>query len=108
MTSDDRADIETLRQALGPQVVGFTAVQWATAGRCLAFYATQWGRIRPRDHIADVLIALTARALNGVVVSENVADMRRWSLVLFRVLHGPRLQVRTLVNGSGRQARESR
>ena len=96
MTREDRGDIEALRRALGPQVLGFTALQWATAGRCLAFYAARWGRIRPRDHVADVVIAVTALEVGGVLVSENVEHMRRWSLILNRVIGGMKLQVRAL------------
>ena len=50
--------------------------------RCLARYSAGWGKIIPRDHLADVLIAVTAAKLNATVASENVFDMVCWKWVL--------------------------
>ena len=41
-TRADRADVETLRRALGQRIVGTTPDDWVLAGRCLARYAERW------------------------------------------------------------------
>jgi hypothetical protein len=55
---------------------------WTLAGRCLARYSSRWGRIVPRDHVADVLVAVTASKLNARLATENVERMIRWQWVL--------------------------
>ena len=84
-TRGDRADVETLRRALGTKIVGTVADDWVLAGRCLAKYAERWGRVRPRDHLADTLVAVTAARLNATVASEDVRGMARWAWTLRRL-----------------------
>lgn len=62
-TREDRADVETLRRALGQKIVGTAAEDWLLAGRCLARYAERWGQVRPRDHVADAPEEDTLRPL---------------------------------------------
>jgi len=84
-TRDDRADVETLRRALGTKIVGTASDDWLLAGRCLARYAERWGRVRPRDHVADALVAVTAARLRATVVAEDVRGMARWAWALRRL-----------------------
>src|SRR5437867_2024791 len=84
-TRDDRADVETLRRALGERVVGTDPDDWVLAGRCLGRYAERWGRVRPRDHLADVLVAVTAARLGATIAAEDVHGMTRWIWALRRL-----------------------
>lgn len=93
-SSDDRADIESLRRALGPHVIGAEVEDWALAGRCLSYYSTRWGKIRPRDHLADVLVAVATLRVGGMLVSEDLGQLRRWSWVLGKL--GRKLKIRTI------------
>jgi predicted nucleic acid-binding protein len=84
-TRDDRADVETLRRTLAQRIVGTTPDDWLLAGRCLACYAQRWGHVRPRDHVADTLVAVTAARLRATVAAEDVRDMTRWAWALRRL-----------------------
>lgn len=88
----DRADVEALRRALGPHLLGIETEDWMLAGRCLSYYSTRWGKIQPRDHLADVLIAVSAFRIGAVLGSRDLSQMRRWSWVLARL--GKKLDVR--------------
>jgi len=83
-TRDDRTDLETLRRALRTKIVGTITEDWFMAGRCLARYAERWGQVRPRDHVADALVAVTAARLRATVVAEDVRGMTRWAWALRR------------------------
>jgi predicted nucleic acid-binding protein len=84
-TRDDRADVETLRRVLGQNVVGTAPDDWLLAGRCLARYAQRWGHVRPRDHLADTLVAVTAARLRATVAAEDIRGMTRWAWTLRRL-----------------------
>ena len=83
-TRNDHADIETLRRTLGEKIVGTDVNDWLLAGRCLTRYAERWGRVRPRDHLADVLVAVTAARLGATVASEDVRGLTQWAWALRR------------------------
>ncbi len=55
-----------------------SAEEWATAGRLIARRIRLHGALRPRDHLADVLIVVTAARLTGEVVSANRVHMTDW------------------------------
>ena len=57
---------------------------WVLSGVLLARYQQRYGRVEPRDHINDILIALCAVRANAVLVTENVVDMERWRRMLGR------------------------
>ena len=84
-TREDRKDLESFRQALGENVVDTTTDDWILAGRCIATYSMRFGKIRPRDHILDVLIAISATKVGAILSTENVDDMNRWKGVLARM-----------------------
>jgi predicted nucleic acid-binding protein len=56
-----------------------TPGEWARAGRLLARAIRLYGSLRPRDHLADVLILVSAARLHGTVVTSNVRHMERWA-----------------------------
>ena len=89
---EDRADIEALRRALGPHVLGAEVGDWVLAGRCLAYYSARWGKIRPRDHLADVMVVVAALRVGAVLASTDLKQMRRWSWVLGKL--GRKLEIR--------------
>ena len=55
-----------------------TAADWARAGRLLARRIRQQGNLRPRDHLADLLIVVSAARLGGVVVTANLRHFEPW------------------------------
>jgi predicted nucleic acid-binding protein len=93
-TRADRADIEKIRRAFAERIVATTIDDWLLAGRCLARYAERWGHVRPRDHVADALIAVTAARLNATVAAEDIRGMTRWAWALGRL--GSRIRVEPL------------
>ncbi|MBI3974077.1 MAG: PIN domain-containing protein [Chloroflexi bacterium] len=56
-----------------------TAGEWARAGRLMGRSARLYGNLRPRDHLADVLILISAARLNGTVVTANLRHFERWA-----------------------------
>ncbi len=56
-----------------------SADEWARAGRLIARRVRPHGDMRPRDHLADVLIVLSAARLNGVVLTTNRRHFDVWA-----------------------------
>ncbi|MBI4321887.1 MAG: PIN domain-containing protein [Chloroflexi bacterium] len=56
-----------------------TAGEWSTAGRLIARYVRLYGKLRPRDHLADVLIVVSAARLGGSVTTANVRHSEAWT-----------------------------
>lgn len=56
-----------------------TADEWRTAGRLLARRVRLYGPLRPRDHLADVLILVSAARIGGTVVTANVRHFTMWA-----------------------------
>lgn len=52
---------------------------WAQAGRLIARRIRLQGNLRPRDHLADVLILLCAAQLQGTVLTMNVRHFQAWA-----------------------------
>ncbi len=90
----DRADLETLRRAFGGHLVGVEPDGWVMVGRCLSCYDERWGRIKPRDHLVDALVAVTAFSIGAVLASADVGQMTRWRWVARKL--GRRLEVQKL------------
>ncbi|MBV9599800.1 MAG: type II toxin-antitoxin system VapC family toxin [Chloroflexi bacterium] len=57
---------------------------WTRAGVIIANYARQHGALKPRDHLADILITLAAARMSGEIVTVNLVDFRRWARMLRR------------------------
>jgi len=51
------------------------------------------GMVKPRDHILDVLIAITAAKIGAALATENLRHMKRWKEILARM--GKRVKVET-------------
>jgi len=58
--------------------------EWAQAGRLMARRIRLQGDLRPRDHLADLLILLCAARLNGAVVTANVRHFEAWATLAVR------------------------
>ena len=55
------------------------ADDWVRAGRLMARQVRLHGAIRPRDHLADVLILVSAARLQGTVLTANVRHFEVWA-----------------------------
>jgi predicted nucleic acid-binding protein len=83
---DDKRDVDALAAAaarLG-RIVHPGVEDLTLAGQVMSDYARRHGRIRPRDHSHDVLIAIGAARARGLLLTENLSDMRRWAPILAR------------------------
>jgi predicted nucleic acid-binding protein len=56
-----------------------TADEWRIAGQLLARHVRLRGPIRPRDHLADVLILVAAGRIGGTVLTANVRHFDMWA-----------------------------
>jgi predicted nucleic acid-binding protein len=56
-----------------------TSDEWRTAGRLLARKVRLSGPLRPRDHLADVLILVSAARVGGTVLTTNVRHFQMWA-----------------------------
>ncbi len=56
-----------------------TPAEWGHAGRLIARRIRLHGTLRPRDHLADVLILVSAARLHGAVVTANVRHFGPWA-----------------------------
>ena len=61
-----------------------TAEDWTHAGRLIARRARLRGALRPRDHLADVLIVVSAARLGGEVLTANRAHFDAWATLARR------------------------
>jgi predicted nucleic acid-binding protein len=62
---------------------------WARAGRMIARRIRVDGALRPRDHLADVLILMSAARIGGVVLTANLRHFEAWE----RLAHSAGLDV---------------
>jgi predicted nucleic acid-binding protein len=81
----DRADVEALRRALGPRLLAAETEDWVLAGRCLSAYSQRWGKLRPRDHIVDALVATSAERTGARLASADYKQVSRWGSILRRL-----------------------
>jgi predicted nucleic acid-binding protein len=58
--------------------------EWAQAGRLMARCIRLQGELRPRDHLADLLILLSAARLNGAVLTLSVRHCEAWTRLAVR------------------------
>ena len=83
---DDARAVDTLREAarsLGRLYVP-PEHDLVLAGRVLAYHARRYGRLRPRDHSHDLLIAIGAARTGSILLTVNRRDMDRWAAALRR------------------------
>jgi predicted nucleic acid-binding protein len=60
------------------RVVTPTSDDWVRAGQTLARQARLAGDLRPRDHLADVLILVSTARLSGSVLTANLRHFETW------------------------------
>ena len=58
--------------------------EWRTAGRLVARRVRLHGSLRPWDHLADMLILVSAARIQGTVVTSNVRHFRDWAAIASR------------------------
>jgi predicted nucleic acid-binding protein len=56
-----------------------TAAEWARSGRLIARRVRTQGALRPRDHLADVLIVVSAARVLGEVLTANRQHLEPWA-----------------------------
>lgn len=56
-----------------------SSYEWTQAGALLARRVRLYGAIKPRDHLADVLILLSAARVNGEVITANRRHFDAWA-----------------------------
>ncbi len=61
-----------------------TAEEWTAAGRLIARRIRLQGSLEPRDHLADVLIVVSAARLKAEVISANAKHIEPWVLLAQR------------------------
>jgi len=92
---EDARDVDAIRagaQSLG-RLYHPPESDFILAGRILAYHTRRHGRIRPRDHAQDLLIAIGAARTGSALLTDNRRDMVRWADALRR---RARLRVRVL------------
>ncbi len=67
------AAMESVDRVLTP-----TGREWRRAGQLLARRIRLEGSLRPRDHLADVLILLSAASLHGTIITANLRHFTAW------------------------------
>lgn len=78
---EDGELIDRIAQAMarGQRLLTPGADDWARAGRLIARRIRLQGALRPRDHLADVLIIASAARLGGAVVTADVGHFEAWA-----------------------------
>ena len=61
-----------------------TADDWTTAGTLFARRVRLSGSLRPRDHLADLLIVVSAARLGAEIVTANRRHFDEWALLARR------------------------
>ena len=97
---DDRLILDRIVQAMRriDRIITPDSGDWIRAGRLLARRVRLHGDVRPRDHLADVLILLSAARLQGCVVTANLRHFAVWQRLA--VAAGLDVTVRSLEEAS--------
>jgi predicted nucleic acid-binding protein len=77
----DARDLDLLVEgaARADRLLTPTADEWAMAGRLIARRIRLHGALRPRDHLADVLIVVSAARVSGEILTANVRHFDVWA-----------------------------
>jgi predicted nucleic acid-binding protein len=67
-------DAAAARQFLAP-----SPQDWIQAGTLLARRVRLHGTLRPRDHLADVLIVVSTARIGGEIVTANLRHFEAWA-----------------------------
>lgn len=83
--TDKRQLDQTVRRlSITNQVVTPHPRDFYQAGQMIRYYSQTYGRIEPKDHICDVLIALCAVNADAELVTVNAAHFETWKRILAR------------------------
>jgi predicted nucleic acid-binding protein len=74
-----RDDMKRRELIISPEPDDFYLV-----GQMLSYYAREFGRIEPRDHANDALIAVCASRSEAALITVNAEHMQQWQRVLRR------------------------
>lgn len=55
---------------------------WAASGIYMARYIRSYGKVDPKDHLTDLLIAILASNAGAPLITQNRKDMARWQKIL--------------------------
>jgi predicted nucleic acid-binding protein len=90
----DKWDLDRMVQALTGigRVVLPEPEDFYTAGQLIASYSRRYGQIVLRDHVNDILIAVSAWRARAELFTVNRQDMERWQQLLRR--SGKRFRLR--------------
>ena len=64
--------------ARGQRLLVPTAEEWTQAGTLIARRIRLQGLVRPRDHLADVLIVVSAARVRGEILTNNRRHFESW------------------------------
>ncbi len=56
-----------------------THEDWVLTGQLINRYVRLFGSMRPRDHMSDALIVVSAGRVGGIVRTHNVQHMQTWA-----------------------------
>jgi predicted nucleic acid-binding protein len=80
-SADDRRRLDDFVQPLiaDGRLIAPSHEDWVRAGRLIARRIRLFGYVRPRDHLNDVLILLSAARHGAGVVTANVGHFEAWA-----------------------------
>ena len=80
---DDARIIDRVASAMyqGQRLLTPSVSDWTRAGRLISRRVKLSGEMRPRDHLADVLILVSAARVKGTVVTVNLRRFDAWAKV---------------------------
>lgn len=80
-SSDERQLLDRLVRgaARGQRLLVPSSDEWAAAGSLIARRIRLHGFLRPRDHLADVLIVVSAARLGGDIMTANRRHFEDWT-----------------------------
>ena len=82
----DRRAVDAIRVAARQLARAYQPSEddFVLAGQILSDYGRRRGRVRPRDHAHDLLVAIGAARTASLLLTENLGDMTRWADALRR------------------------
>ena len=85
-SKDDKKEVDIIFQEsrrigrlLNPEIE-----DWSQAGLFISQYIRLYGKIEPKDHMNDVMIALLASKYGHTVVTENKKHFENWKRIFSR------------------------
>lgn len=77
---DEARVLERFSASVGPKrILTPTHMDWQRAAQVIRRHSDTEAYLKPRDHIADVLILVSAARIRGTVVTANVHHFEHWA-----------------------------